>query len=92
MSNHNPVVYNMPSMAAYTPAETIELVSRAGARKGVMRPDKVFLSATSAGCLLGLSCGATLVALTAPWYQENAPGLMRFLGAVVFPVGLILIL
>ena len=27
----------------------------------------------------------------APWYQENAPGLIRTIGACFFPVGLIMI-
>ena len=78
----------MPSNhLAYSPAEAIELVSRAGVRKGNMRPDKIFLSAVSAGCLLNFGSGAMLIALASPWYQENAPGLIRIIGAFVFPFG-----
>ncbi|KAF4464656.1 formate transporter [Fusarium albosuccineum] len=87
----NPLVVNIANLAAYTPAETIELVSRAGVRKGNMRPDKVFLSAVSAGCLLSFGCAVSLTALTAPWYQENAPGLIKLVGAGVFPLGLVMV-
>lgn len=75
------------STAAYSPAEAIELVSRAGVKKGNMRPDKVFLSAVSAGCLLNFGSAAMLIALASPWYQENAPGFIRIIGALVFPIG-----
>jgi hypothetical protein len=34
---------------AYTPQQTIEMVSRAGVVKGNMRLDKVFFSSVSAG-------------------------------------------
>ncbi|KAK5658916.1 hypothetical protein OQA88_1730 [Cercophora sp. LCS_1] len=87
----NPIVVNLPIMGAYTPAETIELVSRAGAKKGHMRPDKIFLSAVSAGCLLSFSAASSLSVTTAPWFQENAPGLIRMVGALVFPIGLVMI-
>ncbi|KAI9044859.1 formate/nitrite transporter family protein [Aspergillus affinis] len=78
-------------MNAYTPAEVAELVSRAGATKGNMRLDKVFFSAFSAGCLLAFACGTVLSTNTASWYQENAPGLIRTIGALVFPYGLVII-
>ncbi|KAF2464242.1 formate/nitrite transporter family protein [Lindgomyces ingoldianus] len=76
---------------AYTPQETIELVSRAGVKKGKMRLDKVFLSSVSAGALLSCVAASCLSVNTAPWYQENAPGLIRTMGAFVFPYGLVLI-
>jgi len=88
----NPVVLNAPSMVAYTPAETIELVSRAGARKGRARPDKVFLGAVSAGCMLSLAAGGSLLVTAIPWYIENAPGLVKMLSALIFPVALVLIM
>lgn len=78
--------------AGYTPLETTELVSRAGVRKGNTRADRVFLSAVSAGCLLCFASAASLTINTAPWYQENAPGVIRMLGALIFPLGLVLIL
>lgn len=76
---------------AYTPAETIEIVSRAGAYKGNMRLDKVFFSSVSAGCLLSFACATALSTNTASWYQENAPGLIRTISALVFPYGLCMI-
>lgn len=79
------------SVSAYTPAETIELVSRAGVKKGNMRPDKVFLSAISAGCLLSFAAASALSINTSPWAQTNVPGLIRAAGALVFPYGLVLI-
>ena len=80
------------SAAAYTPAEAIELVCHAGEKKGTMPPDKIFLSAVSAGCLLSIGCAVTLSTMAAPWYQENAPGLIKMIGALVFPVGLMMII
>ncbi|OOF93385.1 hypothetical protein ASPCADRAFT_209309 [Aspergillus carbonarius ITEM 5010] len=80
------------NLDAYTPAEVIEYVSRAGAAKGNMRLDKVFFSAVSAGCLLGLACGTSLSTNTSSWFQENAPGLIRTIGALVFPYGLCMII
>lgn len=77
---------------SYTPAQTIELVSRAGVKKGLMRPEKVFLSGVSAGCLLSFAAATSLSTMTAPWFQENAPGLIKMIGALVFPYGLVLIL
>ena len=37
------------------------------------------------------SCAVMLSTQAAPWYQENAPGLIRTIAAVFFPVGLIMI-
>ena len=70
-----------------SPAEAIKLVSHAGIKKGNMRPDKVFLSAVSAGCLLNFGSAVMLIAITSPWYEENAPGLLKIIGALVFPFG-----
>ncbi|KAL2836477.1 Formate/nitrite transporter [Aspergillus pseudoustus] len=80
------------SIDAYTPAEVAEFVSRAGHVKGNMRLDKVFFSAFSAGCLLAFACGTVLSTNSSPWFQENAPGLMRTISALVFPYGLVLII
>lgn len=90
---------------SYTPSQVMELVSRAGAHKGHMKPLRVFLSAVSAGCLLSFAAASSLVANTSPWVsrfingyslftdvvklQENAPGVARILGALVFPYGLV---
>ena len=78
--------------AAFTPAETTELICRAGVKKGHFRADKIFLSAVSGGCILSFGCGVSLIALTAPWYQENAPGLIKIIGAFVFPLGLVTVM
>jgi formate/nitrite transporter FocA (FNT family) len=88
----NPALVNVVNIAAYTPTETIELVSRAGVKKGNMRADKVFLSSVSAGCLLSFAGACALSANTAPWVQDNAPGLARLAGALVFPLGLVMIM
>lgn len=37
------------------------------------------------------SCAVMLATEAAPWYQENAPGLIRTISAIFFPVGLIMI-
>lgn len=78
--------------AAYSPAETAELICRAGVKKGRSRPDKVFLSGITGGCILAFGCAVSLTALTAPWYQENAPGLIKIIGALVFPLGLVTVI
>ncbi|KAJ5976675.1 hypothetical protein N7501_000017 [Penicillium viridicatum] len=70
---------------AFSPHEVIEAISKSGAHKGNMRLDKVLFSAVSAGCLLAFACGTTLSTTAAPWFQDNAPGLIRTIGALVFP-------
>lgn len=77
---------------AYTPKETIELCGRAGVYKAHMRIDKMFLSCMIAGMLLSFACAVSLSTSTAPWFQENAPGLIRMIGALVFPIGLVMVL
>ncbi|TKA61414.1 hypothetical protein B0A55_11877 [Friedmanniomyces simplex] len=75
----------------YSPKETVELCSRAGVMKANMRIDKIFASSFMAGCLLAFACAAVLSTNTAPWYQDNAPGLIRMIGALIFPFGLVTI-
>ena len=82
----------MASFDSYTAAEVTELVSKTGVAKGNMRLDKVFLSSVSAGCLLAFACGTALATNAAPWFQENAPGLIRTISALVFPYGLCMII
>lgn len=43
------------------------------------------------GPLLGFGCAVLVSTNAAPWYQENAPGLIRTIGALMFPVGLVMI-
>ena len=81
----------MLSYNAYTPIETAELVARAGVIKANTRLDKTFFSSVSAGCLLSFACATALSTNAAPWYQENAPGLIRTISALVFPYGLCMI-
>lgn len=85
-------IIDLASPLAYTPAETAELICRAGVKKGRSRPDKVFLSGISGGCILAFGCAVSLTAITAPWYQENAPGLVKLIGALVFPLGLVTVI
>lgn len=87
----NQIAVSVTNIAPYTPQEAIELVARAGVKKGTTRPHMVFLSAVSAGCLLSFGAAASLIASTAPWLDENAPGLGRILTGAVFPVGFILV-
>jgi len=42
-----------------------------------------------AGPLLGFGCAVLVSTNAAPWYQENAPGLIRTVGAIFFPIGII---
>lgn len=36
-------------------------------------------------------CAVLVSTNAAPWYQENAPGLIRTIGALMFPIGLVMI-
>jgi formate/nitrite transporter FocA (FNT family) len=76
---------------SYSPAQIIEVVSCAGVKKGMMRPDKVFLSSVLAGCLLSFAAATSLSMNAAPWYQQNAVGFIHTIGAMVFPYGFVLI-
>lgn len=78
-------------MDAFTAAQTTELVARIGTKKSTMRLDKLFLNSIMAGPLLGFGCAVLLSTNAAPWYQENAPGLIRMVGALLFPIGLVMI-
>lgn len=74
---------------SYTPTETMELISRAGAHKGGMRPSKALFGAVSAGCLLAFAAAVNLRAQASPWLIANAPGVNGLIGAMVFPIGLV---
>ncbi|KAF2755272.1 hypothetical protein EJ05DRAFT_442571 [Pseudovirgaria hyperparasitica] len=78
-------------MDAFTPQQTIELVSRIGTKKAHMRLDKLFFNSVATGPFVGFGGAWLLSTNAAPWYQENAPGLIRTLGGFVFPVALIMI-
>lgn len=75
----------------YSPCESLEIVSRMGVKKAHMRIDKSFLSAVSAGMILAFACATYISTNTAPWYQENAPGLIKTIAALVFPYGLVIV-
>lgn len=77
---------------AFSPREVTEAVSNAGVQKGNQRLEKAFLSAVSAGCLLAFACGTVLSTNASPWFQDNAGGLIRIIGALVFPYGLCMII
>ncbi|KAK0663899.1 putative transporter [Cercophora samala] len=85
-------VDNMANMAAYTPKETAELMSRIGAVRGRARPDKIFFSAFMAGCLVSFTSASAVIATASPWFQENAPGLIRMISGLIFPSGIVMIL
>lgn len=74
-------------MDAYSPRETTELCSRAGAKKAHMRVDKIFFSSVYAGMLLSFAGATHLSIQSSPWFQDNAPGLIRAIGALYFPYG-----
>lgn len=80
------------SFDALSAQEVVEALARSGVHKGNMRLDKVFLSSVSAGCLLAFACGTALSTNASPWYAENAAGLIRTIGALVFPYGLCMII
>ncbi|PQE22511.1 formate nitrite transporter family protein [Rutstroemia sp. NJR-2017a BVV2] len=79
------------AMDAFTPAQTTELVSRIGAKKARMRIDKMFINSFMGGCLISFGCALALSTNASPWFQTNAPGLIRTISAMVFPVGLIMV-
>ncbi|KAK0748357.1 Formate/nitrite transporter-domain-containing protein [Apiosordaria backusii] len=85
-------VDNMANMAGYTPKETAELMSRIGAQRGRARPDKIFFSAFMAGCLVSFTAASAVIGTASPWFQENAPGLIRMISGLIFPSGIVMIL
>lgn len=56
-----------------------------------MRLDKLFINSCMTGPLLGFGCAVMTSTEAAPWYQENAPGLIRTVSASFFPIGLVMI-
>ncbi|KAG9240627.1 Formate/nitrite transporter-domain-containing protein [Calycina marina] len=78
-------------MDAFTPAQTIELISRIGAKKARMRIDKLFINSFMGGALISFGCALSLTTLSSPWFQSYAPGLIKIIAAMVFPVGLIMV-
>ncbi|KAH0019905.1 Formate/nitrite transporter, partial [Aureobasidium melanogenum] len=86
--------YNQPMEVvhnAYTAQQTTEIASRMGAAKANMRIDKIFFSAFMAGAILAFACAAVSIVNVAPWYQENAPGIVKLMAALIFPFGLVAI-
>lgn len=81
----------LASMDAFTAAQTTELCARIGTKKSTMRLDKLFFNSVMTGPLLGFGCAVLLSTEAAPWYQENAPGLIRTIAALTFPIGLVMI-
>ncbi|KAB5583279.1 Formate/nitrite transporter [Coniochaeta sp. 2T2.1] len=77
---------------SYTPTETVEVVSRIGALKGRQRPEKIFIGAFYGGILVSFGAAACMIAIAEPWYVEHAPGVPKFLGALIFPVALVMVL
>ncbi|THY23811.1 Formate/nitrite transporter [Aureobasidium pullulans] len=77
---------------AYTAQQTTEIASRMGTAKANMRVDKIFTSSFMAGAILAFACAAVSTVNTAPWYQENAPGVIKLFAALIFPFGLVAII
>lgn len=87
--------YNQPMEVvhnAYTAQQTSEIASRMGAVKARMRIDKIFFSGFMAGAILAFACAAVSVVNVAPWYQQNAPGVIKLMAALIFPFGLVAII
>src|ERR1700710_1752147 len=87
-------LFNLPSQMD-TNSEvfyrTTELISRIGAKKARMRIDKMFINSFMGGGLISFGCALALSTNSSPWFQTNAPGLIRTISAMVFPVGLIMV-
>ncbi|KAI4849016.1 formate/nitrate family transporter [Aureobasidium sp. EXF-8846] len=56
-----------------------------------MRIDKTIISSFMAGCLLSFGGACYAIINTSPWLNENAPGIPRMFGALIFPFGLVVI-
>jgi formate/nitrite transporter FocA (FNT family) len=56
-----------------------------------MRIDKMFVNSFLGGALISFGCALALSTNSSPWFQTNAPGLIRTISAMVFPVGLIMV-
>ncbi|ESZ92723.1 hypothetical protein SBOR_6888 [Sclerotinia borealis F-4128] len=51
----------------------------------------MFINSFIGGGLLSFGCALSLSTNASPWFQTNAPGLIRTISAMVFPVGLIMV-
>lgn len=51
----------------------------------------MFINSFMGGCLLCFGCALFLSTNASPWFQTNAPGLIRTISAMVFPIGLIMV-
>lgn len=90
MSTH--VTTYTTNVNAYTPAETLEQISRLAVKKAHTPVLKAFMAAVSGGAILAFACATLVSTSSAPWFQENAPGLIKTIAALVFPYGLAIIL
>ena len=52
---------------------------------------KIFFSSFMAGCLLSFAGGVALIVNSSPWFQDNAPGLIKMIAGMIFPIGLVMI-
>jgi formate/nitrite transporter FocA (FNT family) len=77
-------------MEAYTPAQTTVLISNIASKKARQRLDKMFVNCVAGSFLLGFGCAINISTSASPWFQENAPGLIKTISACFFPVGLIM--
>lgn len=77
-------------MDAYTPTQTTLLLSNIASKKARQRLDKLFVNCVVGSFLLGFGCAINISTSASPWFQVNAPGLIKTISASFFPVGLIM--
>lgn len=53
---------------------------------------QVFLNSFLGGPLLGFGCALALSTNASPWFQTNAPGLIKSISAAFFPVGIMMVI
>jgi len=66
-----------------TSRSCIKTLPRSPTETRMLIPEVVVMT----GPLLGFGCAVLVSTNASPWYQENAPGLIRTIGALMFPVG-----
>lgn len=72
------------------PPQTMVILSDIGTKKAKQRLDKMFIQCVAGSFLLGFGCAMNVSTNASPWFQENAPDLIKAIAACFFPVGLIM--
>ncbi|BFZ59192.1 hypothetical protein YB2330_000196 [Saitoella coloradoensis] len=89
--NSNPIHNVSGTMDCWTPQQTVEIMTLASIKKSRMSVAKCFVSSMYGGMLLSFGCTFVLAVNASPWFATNAPGVLALIRALVFPVGLIMI-